>query len=78
MKIAQIAPLSESMPPKFYGRTERAVSYVTDKLVDQGHDVTFFASGDSKTAAQLVGLVRYGSSLKSDLLGPVAVPRDHA
>jgi glycosyltransferase involved in cell wall biosynthesis len=54
MKIAQIAPLFESVPPKFYGGTERMVSYLTEELVRQGHDVTLFASGDSKTSAKLV------------------------
>ena len=54
MKVAQIAPLYESVPPKFYGGTERVVSYLTEELVRQGHDVTLFASGDSKTAAALV------------------------
>ena len=46
MKIAQVAPLIESVPPKFYGGTERVVSYLTEELVAQGHDVTLFASGD--------------------------------
>ena len=54
MKIAQIAPLAESVPPKFYGGTERIVSYLTEELVRQGHDVTLFASGDSRTKAELV------------------------
>src|SRR5690348_6221809 len=54
MKIAQIAPLSESVPPKLYGGTERVVSYLTEELVRQGHEVTLFASGDSHTAAKLV------------------------
>lgn len=54
MKIAQIAPLAERVPPKLYGGTERIVSYLTEELVRQGHDVTLFASGDSKTAARLV------------------------
>lgn len=54
MKIAQIAPLAESCPPKLYGGTERVVSFLTEELVDQGHDVTLFASGDSVTAAELV------------------------
>ncbi|HZQ00222.1 MAG TPA: glycosyltransferase family 4 protein [Reyranella sp.] len=54
MKIAQIAPLSESVPPRLYGGTERVVSYLTEELVRQGHEVTLFASGDSKTSAQLV------------------------
>ena len=54
MKIAQIAPLYESVPPQFYGGTERVVSYLTEELVRQGHDVTLFASGDSRTSAKLV------------------------
>jgi glycosyltransferase involved in cell wall biosynthesis len=53
MKIAQLSPLWESVPPQLYGGTERIVSYLTEELVRQGHDVTLFASGDSKTAAQL-------------------------
>ncbi|SDB95420.1 glycosyltransferase family 4 protein [Paraburkholderia lycopersici] len=53
MRIAQIAPLTESVPPKLYGGTERAVSYITEALVDLGHDVTLFASGDSLTSARL-------------------------
>ena len=53
MKIAQIAPLAESVPPKLYGGTERIVSYLTEELVRQGHDVTLFASGDSVTSARL-------------------------
>src|SRR5271170_7611712 len=53
MKIAQIAPLTESVPPKFYGGTERIVSYLTEALVVLGHDVTLFASGDSITSAEL-------------------------
>jgi glycosyltransferase involved in cell wall biosynthesis len=54
MKIAQIAPLIESVPPRLYGGTERIVSYLTEELVALGHDVTLFASGDSITAANLV------------------------
>jgi glycosyltransferase involved in cell wall biosynthesis len=54
MKIAQIAPLWESVPPKLYGGTERIVSYLTEELVRLGHDVTLFASGDSVTSARLV------------------------
>src|ERR1700730_12615299 len=53
MKIAQIAPLMESVPPQLYGGTERVVSYLTDELVRQGHEVTLFASGDSRTDAIL-------------------------
>ena len=54
MKIAQIAPLAESVPPSLYGGTERVVSYLTEELVRLGHEVTLFASGDSSTAARLV------------------------
>ncbi|HYV18660.1 MAG TPA: glycosyltransferase family 4 protein [Verrucomicrobiae bacterium] len=54
MRIAQIAPLYESVPPQGYGGTERVVSYLTEKLVELGHDVTLFASGDSETMAGLV------------------------
>jgi glycosyltransferase involved in cell wall biosynthesis len=53
MRIAQIAPLHEAVPPKLYGGTERIVSYLTEELVALGHDVTLFASGDSRTSAQL-------------------------
>jgi glycosyltransferase involved in cell wall biosynthesis len=53
MRIAQIAPLHEAVPPQFYGGTERGVSYLTDALVDLGHDVTLFACGDSRTKATL-------------------------
>src|SRR5437764_2066175 len=52
VRIAQIAPLAESVPPKLYGGTERVVSWLTDELVDLGHDVTLFASGDSRTSRQ--------------------------
>ena len=54
MKIAQIAPLAESVPPRMYGGTERIVSYLTEELVKLGHEVTLFASGDSITSADLV------------------------
>jgi glycosyltransferase involved in cell wall biosynthesis len=54
MKIAQIAPLIERVPPNFYGGTERIVSYLTEELVDLGHDVTVFAAGESITKARLV------------------------
>jgi glycosyltransferase involved in cell wall biosynthesis len=53
MKIAQVAPLAEAVPPKFYGGTERVVAYLTDALVELGHEVTLFASGDSGTKATL-------------------------
>jgi glycosyltransferase involved in cell wall biosynthesis len=54
MRIAQVAPLTESVPPKLYGGTERVVSWLVEELVAQGHDVTLFASGDSVTSARLV------------------------
>ena len=54
MRIAQVAPLYESVPPKLYGGTERVVSYLTEELVRMGHEVTLFASGDSQTRARLV------------------------
>lgn len=53
MKIAQVAPLIESVPPKLYGGSERVVSYLTEELVRQGHEVTLYASGDSVTRARL-------------------------
>src|SRR5262249_59887417 len=53
MRIAQVAPLYESVPPKLYGGTERVVYYLTECLVERGHDVTLFASGDSSTSATL-------------------------
>ncbi len=53
MRIAQIAPLAESVPPKLYGGTERVVAWLTDELVELGHEVTLFASGDSRTLGKL-------------------------
>ena len=53
MRIAQLAPLAESVPPKLYGGTERVVSWLVDELVELGHDVTLFASGDSRTTGKL-------------------------
>jgi glycosyltransferase involved in cell wall biosynthesis len=58
MRIAQVAPLFESVPPKYYGGTERVVSFLTEELVRQGHEVTLFASGDSVTRAHLVAACR--------------------
>src|SRR6185437_2559160 len=54
MRIAQVSPLYESVPPQLYGGTERIVSYLTEELVKQGHDVTLFASADSITSARLI------------------------
>ena len=53
MRIAQVAPLCESVPPSLYGGTERVVSYLTEELVRQGHEVTLFASGDSQSTGSL-------------------------
>src|SRR5689334_13512509 len=54
MRIAQLAPLAESVPPKLYGGTERVIAWLIEELVELGHEVTLFASGDSKTRATLV------------------------
>ncbi|MBV9104591.1 MAG: glycosyltransferase family 4 protein [Verrucomicrobia bacterium] len=71
MKIAQVAPLYESVPPKYYGGTERVVSYLTEELVQQGHEVVLFASGDSVTRAQLVPVSQRALRLE----GPHVVDR---
>jgi len=57
MRVAQVAPLFESVPPRLYGGTERVVSWLTEELVRQGHEVTLFASGDSQTSARLIPCV---------------------
>src|SRR5438105_10064748 len=72
MKIAQIAPLMESVPPRLYGGTERVVSYLTDELVRLGHEVTLFASGDSATRARLVASVP--QALRLDPAVPDPIP----
>ncbi|UWZ85786.1 glycosyltransferase family 4 protein [Occallatibacter riparius] len=73
MKIAQIAPLQESVPPRLYGGTERVVSYLTEELVRQGHDVTLFASGDSKTAGKLKAICPQATRLsKQEIPRPLA------
>ena len=64
MRIAQVAPIFESVPPKRYGGTERVVSYLTEELVRRGHDVTLFASGDSCTSAALVPVVEEAARLE--------------
>ena len=71
MKIAQIAPLIESVPPRLYGGTERVVSYLTEELVGTGHDVTLFASGDSITTANLVPCVPEALRLDPRVKDPV-------
>ena len=72
MKIAQVAPLYEAVPPKFYGGTERVVAHLSDALVDLGHDVTLFSSADARTKARLIPVrdqaIRLDPApLKSDL-----------
>ena len=71
MKIAQIAPLMESVPPRLYGGTERIVSYLTDELVQLGHEVTLFASADSITAAELVGCASMALRLDRNVRDPI-------
>ncbi|HEU5017243.1 MAG TPA: glycosyltransferase family 4 protein [Pseudolabrys sp.] len=71
MKIAQIAPLIESVPPRLYGGTERIVSYLTEELVRLGHDVTLFASGDSITSANLVPCARQALRLDPAVRDPI-------
>lgn len=71
MKIAQIAPLIESVPPRLYGGTERIVSYLTEELVGLGHEVTLFASGDSITAADLVPCVPKALRLDASVRDPI-------
>ncbi len=72
MRIAQVAPLYESVPPKLYGGTERVVSYLTEELVRQGHDVTLFASGDSLTEARLVPVCKQSLRLAPSCVDPLA------
>jgi glycosyltransferase involved in cell wall biosynthesis len=80
MNIAQVAPLYESVPPKGYGGTERVVSYLTEELVRQGHQVTLFASGDSVTHAHLVAPCQHALRLDQqyrDHLAPHVVMLEH-
>ena len=63
MRIAQVAPLAEAVPPKLYGGTERVVSWLADELVQQHQEVTLFASGDSNCKAKLVSIVPQGLRL---------------
>jgi len=72
MRIAQVAPLYESVPPKRYGGTERVVSWLTEELVSQGHEVTLFASGDSATAANLCCPVAKALRLDSNAIDYMA------
>ncbi len=73
MRIAQIAPLAEAVPPKLYGGTERVVSWLTEALVELGHDVTLFASGDSVTAAKLEPMWPRALRLDGNVRDPVAL-----
>jgi glycosyltransferase involved in cell wall biosynthesis len=73
MKIAQVAPLYEAVPPKMYGGTERIVSYLTDELVERGHDVTLFASGDSVTKAKLIPGSKKALRLDNSVVDPIAL-----
>jgi len=72
MRIAQVAPLSESVPPKLYGGTERVVSFLTDQLVELGHEVTLFASGDSSTSARLAPVWPEALRLRGNCADPLA------
>src|ERR1700688_530432 len=72
MRIAQVAPLYESVPPVLYGGTERVVSWLTEDLVRLGHDVTLFASGDSVTNARLVPICPRALRLDAQCKDPVA------
>ena len=73
MRIAQVAPLYESVPPRLYGGTERVASWLTEELVRQGHDVTLFASGDSVTMARLVAPCPRALRLDPDCTDPLAM-----
>lgn len=73
MRIAQIAPLTEAIPPKLYGGTERVVSWLTEELVELGHDVTLFASGDSVTAAKLEPMWPRALRLDGSVRDPMAL-----
>lgn len=72
MKIAQVPPLYESVPPKMYGGTERVVSYLTEELVNQGHDVTLIGTGDSITNANLLQVCEQATRLNKECKDPLA------
>lgn len=72
MRIAQVPPLYEAVPPKLYGGTERVVSYLTDELVNQGHDVTLFGTKDSVTKARLFPVCEQATRLNSACKDPLA------
>src|ERR1043165_8721956 len=73
MRIAQIAPLTEAIPPKLYGGTERVVHWLTEELVALGHDVTLFASGDSETTAKLEAMWPQSLRLSGSIRDPNAL-----
>jgi glycosyltransferase involved in cell wall biosynthesis len=78
LRIAQIAPLAEAVPPRLYGGTERVVAHLTDALVERGHDVTLFASAEARTAARLVPMRKQAirldpTTLKSDVAAHLAM-----
>jgi glycosyltransferase involved in cell wall biosynthesis len=72
MRIAQVAPIFESVPPRLYGGTERVVSYLTEELVREGHDVTLYASGDSVTSARLISSSPRAARLDDTCVDPLA------
>jgi glycosyltransferase involved in cell wall biosynthesis len=76
MKIAQVAPLTEAVPPRLYGGTERVISWLTEELVALGHDVTLFASGDSVTSAELVSIWPCALRLDGTVRDPYALHID--
>src|SRR5437660_388440 len=86
LRIAQVAPLYEAVPPKLYGGTERVVAYIAEALVNRGHEVTLFASGDSTAnaplrpgwpqALRLAGLAELGPSCQLAMLNDVYTHAD--
>src|SRR5690606_34490698 len=72
MRIAQVAPLHESVPPRLYGGTERVVHYLTEELVTLGHEVTLYASGDSRTSAELVSVCPRSLRFDEGCVDPLA------
>jgi glycosyltransferase involved in cell wall biosynthesis len=72
MRVAQVAPLYESVPPRCYGGTERVVSWLTEELVEHGHEVVLFASGDSLTKAKLISPCSHALRLNPERVDPLA------
>src|SRR5689334_22655585 len=73
MRIAQISPLTEAVPPELYGGTERVISWLTEELVALGHDVTLFASGDSCTSARLEAVWPRAIRLDGSIRDPMGI-----